>query len=715
MTSAAPAPPREPAIIEPGRNCWRVERATRVSFLIDAADYFEAFADATEQAKHSVLVVGWDIHTGTILQPDENGEGPDLATWLDGVLERQPSLSVYLLEWDFSLVYALERDWAPVFRRGGWIKSDRLHFRFDRELPWIASQHQKIVVVDDCVAFTGGIDLAVNRWDTPDHCADNPRRRLPNGDEYGPFHDVQIAVEGPAAAALGELARERWHRATNDELVKTTDVNQHAWPKSLVPDMENVDVAISRTQPTRDGNSMIREVEALYLDAIAAAREYIYIENQYFTAPSVSGALAERLLEPNGPEVVLVLPRHCPGWLEQGTMGVLRQKELARLTQADKHGRLRVVAPVVLTEGAERPITVHAKVLITDDRLVRIGSSNISRRSMGFDSECDLTIEAPTNDERATNAIRTLRNRLLGEHLGLPPDELESRLSAEGSLVTLIDSNPSEDRRLIPIELESDQPENVPLDIALVDPSCPEAPGKVAESFVSDELPSAGLHPWIKAALGLGVLLGLTAAWKWTPLAEWVKPETLANLAAQLREHPMTPAIVLALYVGLSLLMVPITALFMATALAFGLWEAVLYSSLGSTLGGAAGFIAGRQLGHDTVQRLAGPRMKRLKELSTRRGLLSVIAIRLLPVAPFTIVNLAMGASGIRLRDFVIGTFVSLLPGILAINVFKTNLAAAISNPSWSTISWAALVLTLAVVLLALTRRLLRNLGRRNA
>lgn len=122
-------------------------------------------------------------------------------------------------------------------------------------------------------------------------------------------------------------------------------------------------------------------MEALYLDAIAAARHAIHlVEAQYFTSAEIGDALVTRLAEANGPEIVLVLPRKASGWLEQNTMDVLRARLLRRLCAAYQFGRLRVYCPVM--PGLEKAcINVHSKVLIVDETLVRAGSSNISNRS----------------------------------------------------------------------------------------------------------------------------------------------------------------------------------------------------------------------------------------------------------------------------------------------------------------------------------------------
>ena len=141
-----------------------------------------------------------------------------------------------------------------------------------------------MVVVDDRIAFVGGIDLSRWRWDTPEHKADDPRRTDPDGKSYPPFHDIMMLVEGAVAARLGELARERWRRARGWKIKPPTDLQHSPWPNGVSGELEGVDIAIARTEPAYHGRDAVNEVERLYIDAIAAALETIYIENQYFTA-----------------------------------------------------------------------------------------------------------------------------------------------------------------------------------------------------------------------------------------------------------------------------------------------------------------------------------------------------------------------------------------------------------------------------------------------
>ena len=193
-----------------------------------------------------------------------------------------------------------------------------------------------------------------------------------------------------------------------------------------------------------------REVEASFVDSIRAARRWLYIENQYLTSAAVGDALAARLPEPDGPEIVILQPRQCEGWLEATAMGVLRGRLMRRLQEADRYGRLRVYYPDVSGLG-DRRLTVHAKVLIADDRLLRVGSANLNNRSMGLDSECDVALDAG-RDPATRAGVAAVRNRLLGEHLGRPAAKVADVLAVTGSLISTIEILSGPARGLRPLD-----------------------------------------------------------------------------------------------------------------------------------------------------------------------------------------------------------------------------------------------------------------------
>ena len=438
-------------LMVPGRTCWRIERANRLSLIVDAADYFRLVKAAMLNAHHSLMLIGWDFDTRIKFEPEEQTHpGPNsLGQFLSWLPEQRPDLRIYVLKWDLGVIQALGRGMTPVFILD-WMTNKRLRFKLDGAHPAGAAHHQKIVVIDDALAFCGGIDMTVDRWDTREHLDDDPRRTKPSGRPYDSWHDATTAIDGKAARALGDLVRERWRYATGKRLQPAPE-GSDPWPKELAPTIAEVDVAIARTLPQLDDREEVREIEALYLQAIARAKRTIYIETQYLASRTIAEAMARRLGEPDGPEILIVLPQTAEGWLEHRAMDGARLKLLHMLWRADRHGHFGVFYPVTV---AGTPIYVHAKIMVIDDRLLRVGSSNLNNRSMGFDTECDLAIEAvagSADEQRLREAIVAIRQDLLCEHLGVEADAFAAALDGGcGSLLKTVEHLQGSGRTLQP-------------------------------------------------------------------------------------------------------------------------------------------------------------------------------------------------------------------------------------------------------------------------
>ncbi len=432
-------------LLTSGRNCWRIAHAQRFALLVDAAACFAAVRTALREARHSIFILSWDIDSRVRLVPDGAGDGwPEpLGEFLHALVSARPALQARLLNWDYTLLYAMEREWLPAYRLG-WRTHKRLQFRLDGRHPVGAAHHQKVIVVDDALAFVGGLDLTSARWDTPEHRWQDERRRRSDGEPYEPFHDVQAMVDGDAALALGDLCRERWRRATGQAVTVAAEDRQggEPWPATVAPDLENLDIGIARTEPAFDGRPAVSEISQWYVDLIAQARDSLVFENQYFTSTLVADALARRLAEAQGPQVLVVSPQKQSGWLEEATMGVLRSRMHRRLQQADGHGRYRLVCPTLADDGGGY-LNVHSKLCFGDDDALTIGSANLSNRSLAFDTECNLCIVAngPAEQrERLRQGIATLRARLLAEHLGLEPQCVQDACRSPASLFSALDA-----------------------------------------------------------------------------------------------------------------------------------------------------------------------------------------------------------------------------------------------------------------------------------
>ncbi len=417
-----------------GDEFWRVEHADKMAVIIDADEYFRVARRAMLSAKRRILLIGWDFDARIVLDNTVSQPRP-LGRFVHDLVEANPALEVFVLRWDTGAIKSLFRG-STFFTVLRWMRHPRIHTKLDGHHPTAASHHQKIVIIDDCLAFCGGIDMTAERWDTREHLDDQPLRHRPGGQPYKPWHDAISAVQGPIAGALGVLFRERWRAAGGDmALLPEPEPSGPCWPDGLPIDFENIEVGIARTFPEMDDQQPVYESEALFLSQIAAARHTLYIESQYFASRKIAEAIARRMDEAEPPEIVIINPVSAQGWLEPLAMDTARARLMEALRRRDRHGRLRMYHPH--TAGGT-PIYCHAKILIADGEVLRLGSSNINNRSLRLDTECDLSI-APT-DEGQRACIVAIRDGLLAEHLGLPVDQVAAAVAEHGSLIATIEA-----------------------------------------------------------------------------------------------------------------------------------------------------------------------------------------------------------------------------------------------------------------------------------
>jgi len=421
-----------PARFRPGQNCWRIEPARRFAVIVDAADYFRLARNAMMAAERQITIVGWDFDPRIKLDPENpHGEAPEtLAAFIPWLAKRRPELEIRILIWNMGAFKILLRGLAALTLLN-WKRRPNVTLRFDASHPIGATHHQKVIAIDGALAFCGGIDMTVDRWDTSEHHDRDPRRRRPTGGRYPPWHDATAAVNGGAARALADLCRDRWQAAVGEAIPVLDAPDPDLWIDGLDAQLTDVDVAIARTKPGSAGKE-VREIEAMFLDLIAGAERYVYADNQYFASRRIAEAIGRRLVEARPPEFVLVNPESADGWLQEKAMGTARAELMRALAKLDAHDRFRIYTPV--TAGGT-PIYVHAKLMIVDDVVVQIGSANMNNRSLGLDSECDVAVASPTG-----GTIAALRDRLMAEHLGTDPATVARTLAETGSLIATVDA-----------------------------------------------------------------------------------------------------------------------------------------------------------------------------------------------------------------------------------------------------------------------------------
>lgn len=446
-------------LLVPGRNCWTADAVVeRAGALIDARAYYRAFYRAARQARRFILLAGWRFSSGVRLlrgpDADAEGEPEDVAflPFLHRLLADNPELRIFILAWDFSFNYSLEWELFQnvKFEAGA---AGRLRFLFDAEHAVGASHHQKWAVIDGQLAFVGGLDFCCDDWDDRHHLAQHPDRHDCGKEPHHPYHDLMAYLTGPAVQELTAYFRARWRAAGGGELSLPEPPDGPPPRVRSAVVLPGDRVAFSRTEaPTLNNPIAVQEVRQLYLDAIAAAEELIYLENQYFSSQAVFEALLARLKATGRPplDVVMVLPQQLPSWVEAAAMGPPRLWMLEQLREAARtHGhRLGLYASVACEDdGREEPVLIHSKLLVVDDRFLTVGSANTSNRSMGLDTELNVSWEVRPGETRRERSIRRLRVSLLAEHCGLlGRAEARPGLRRKRGLVDYLDRLASEQR-----------------------------------------------------------------------------------------------------------------------------------------------------------------------------------------------------------------------------------------------------------------------------
>jgi phosphatidylserine/phosphatidylglycerophosphate/cardiolipin synthase-like enzyme/uncharacterized membrane protein YdjX (TVP38/TMEM64 family) len=674
------------SILIPGDTVWRRCKAGRLAVLNDAAAYFAALREALLLATEQVYILGWDTHSLTrLVGPSgkaDDGYPEELGAFLKALLTAKPELRINILSWNFPALYAAEREWNSTARFTEHAP-DRLRFCFDSTLPLGSAQHQKIVVIDGAIAFSGGLDLTIRRWDTSAHKACDPLRTDPDGKPYPPFHDVQCMVDGEAAAGLTELAERRW-RAAGCTVEKTPAVTGERWPASVPAQSRSMTTGIARTEIATASETGVNEVARLFAASINAADRFIYIENQFTSAIDIAHLLAQRMLDVPQLRVLIVTPKLHSSWFESQAMQSGRGGFVEQFVVAGVMDRVRFLYPSTCDAGETAAVMVHSKVMIVDDRFLRVGSANLNNRSMGADTECDLAFEATSQEHR--DYIAGLRRQLIGHFCGVDEREVERH---EADLFGFLDrlAEAGGARSLQPI----DPAATVGSMATVVQP--------VADPREPLHLDRAANRMWtartILAVSGMAAALaGLALAWQYTSLRDFTDIGFLSSVISQPARSHFAPLFAIAAFVLGGLVVFPVLVLIAATAAALGPWMGFVSAATGVLLSSAILFGIGRVLGHARLQRLLGRRSSRIQSRIIGKGIVAVAMIRMVPIAPFSIVNLVAGASKLSLRDFMLGTALGMLPGIAVMAALGAQIADLARNASL----WNAVLLALAIL-----------------
>jgi uncharacterized membrane protein YdjX (TVP38/TMEM64 family) len=335
--------------------------------------------------------------------------------------------------------------------------------------------------------------------------------------------------------------------------------------------------------------------------------------------------------------------------------------------------------------------------MVIDDRLLRIGSANLNNRSMGTDTECDIAVAASNAKEES--AILAVRNRLLADHCGVQPADVANAASAEQSLIELSRTLAGNGHSLRDIDdgiLDHDAALSIE---GLADPESPIEARAFIASVLGDGAPHLPMRTLLKVAAALLGIVALTLIWHLTPLSSHLDPETLESSLASLAGSPWSALIVVGVFVGGGLVAVPVNLLIAATAAAFGPFLGFAYAAMGILASALVTYGAGAWIGRKALMNLVGPRLSRIRNSLARRGVLAVATVRMVPLAPFTLVNVVAGASQIRLTDYLAGTALGMAPGLIALSALGHQILHVLSNPAPGQLALLALAVTLWVAM----------------
>jgi len=387
--------------LDPGDGAWAEgepppRAGNAIEILIDGAEALPAMAKELKTARSHVHVTGWYFSPDFALLRDDE---PVILRNL--LAELAETVDVRVLVWagaPLPLFHPSRREVRQM--RDALIGGTRIQCELDsRERP-LHCHHEKTIVIDDRVAFVGGMDLTSqsgDRYDLSDHHA-----RAAVG-----WHDVAARIEGPAVGDVADHFRMRWHEVT-DETLPPVLASQPAG---------DVELQVVRTVPEKIYDAVPRgdfRIAESYVRAFRGAQRFIYVENQFLWSPEIASVLHEKLTNPPSEDfkVVFVLPSK-PTSGRDDTRGVLGE-----LVEADDdNGRLLACTLYARSGRLVDPIYVHAKIAIVDDTWLTIGSANLNEHSLFNDTEVNIVANDP-------DLARNTRLRLWSEHLELPPDEI---------------------------------------------------------------------------------------------------------------------------------------------------------------------------------------------------------------------------------------------------------------------------------------------------
>lgn len=374
-----------------------IRHGNRMDVLVDGEEALPAIEQAIRNARSHVHIANWHASPDFRLTREE--DAPTLRDLLATTAQR--GVAVRVLLWAGPPVPAFQPTRRLVrAEQKKFTANSSVRCVLDARERTLHCHHEKLVVIDDTVAFVGGVDFTALEGDRHDSTDHPPNRPIC-------WHDLMTRLEGPVVADVARHFRQRWVEVAAEDI-----------PEPRVPARAGgTSVQLLRTVPDKTyefaPNGEFTVLDA-YLRALRSATRLVYLENQFLWSPEIAEVLIDKLCDPPDDKfrVVLLLPRK-PSNGSDTTRG-----QLGRLLDADD-GNRRLLATTISTHDGDEsaPVYVHAKLGIVDDAWMTIGSANLNEHSLFNDTEVNVA-----TDDR--ELIRATRLRLWSEHLRRPVEEL---------------------------------------------------------------------------------------------------------------------------------------------------------------------------------------------------------------------------------------------------------------------------------------------------
>jgi phosphatidylserine/phosphatidylglycerophosphate/cardiolipin synthase-like enzyme len=357
--------------------------------LIDGEQALPRIAEALAGAHSHVHIAGWHITPDFGLTREQHSIR--LRDLLGELAER---VEVRVLLWAGAPLPFFTPDRAAVRdARERLLRGTKVRCALDSKERPLHCHHEKLVIVDDEIAFVGGIDLTSLGGDRFDESAHPMHGRLG-------WHDASTRLSGPAVADVCAHFLQRWGEVTGERLPAP----------SPPPPAGSQELQIVRTVPEHVYDFLpqgdFRILEA-YMRALRSAQRLVYLENQFLWSVQVVEILAEKLRNPPRDDfrVVVLLPAKANNGADttRGQLGVLAEAD-------EGEGRFLAATIASRTGALSGPLYVHAKIAIVDDMWLTLGSANLNDHSFFNDSEMNVLVCDPV-------LARETRLRLWSEHL----------------------------------------------------------------------------------------------------------------------------------------------------------------------------------------------------------------------------------------------------------------------------------------------------------